>query len=320
MPTTARTIISLALADLNVIGQGESLSAAQAQDGLVRLNNLVSTWQTEYQTVTAVERTIFPLVANQQTYAIGLGAQFNVPRPSTIAGAGLLMNGLGAAVSCTIARSGYTATVTQVSHPYAVGDEAFITGATEIDYNGLQTVLSVPTANTYTFSVNGLPDTPATGTITAAPISGEPVEIPRQVITDSGYQSIQLKNMDNSLFTVVYYNPTYPFGTITLWPRINTATNQLVLYLQNIFSGFATIDTLYDWPNVPGYAEALQYNLAVRLATPEGRNVPAAIAVMATRTLGLIKRANNKLNDLANDASLISGGDRRYGYNLNTGQ
>lgn len=318
MPTTALTILTASFSDLGVIAEGEALPAAMAQDGLTRLNNLCSTLRTQYGTVTAIQRTVFDVVADKQTYTIGLGGDFNVPRPSTVCGAGLWLNALGDAASVTsITRSGYTATVTQTAHGFAVGDEAYLAGANEIAYNGLQTVQSVPTADTYTFTVQGLPVSPATGTLTAAAVEGTPVEIPRELITDTGYQSLQLKNMSNSLFTDVYYNPTYPFGTIVLWPRPNTSANQLVLYLQNVFAGFADLTTVYDWPNVDGYAEMLQYQMDVRLAIPYGRPVSSEIAVMAVKTLGYVKRVNNKVADLPTDASILTN-DRRGGYNINT--
>jgi hypothetical protein len=201
----------------------------------------------------------------------------------------------------------------------AVGDEVLIVGATQIDYNGLQTVQTVPTANTYTFTLDATPVTPATGTITAAAVNDQPVEIPRPVITDSAYQGQQLKNLPNSLFTTVYYNPTSgPFGLIVLWPRPDTEQNQLVLYLQQVFTGFADLTTSYDWPDNAGYAEALQYQLDLRLATPYGRNLPDDIRGLARETFGLIKRANNKLDDIPTDATLLTW-NRRAGYNINTG-
>ncbi len=317
MAVSARTILGRCYTDLT-IGKIATLDAGDILEDLGRLNAMLSGWRTQYGTVTAIERLVFPIVANQQTYTIGLGGQFNVPRPESLDGAGLWLAALSSALAVTsITRSGTTATVTQTSHPFAVGDEAFIAGCNQIEYNGLQTVLTVPTANTYTFTVEGTPVT-ATGTITAAGITGTPTEIPRNVLTDDGYQSIQLKNMSNTQFTDVYYNATYPFGTIFLWPRPTTAANALVLYLKNVFTGFADLDTLYDFPAVPGYEEAIQYQMDVRLAPAWGRDLPPIVGALAIKALALIKRANNKPNDLPNDASRLFG-DPRYGYNINVG-
>lgn len=319
MPVSAQDILRLSQIDCGIIAANEAVD--DPNTNLLRLNNMVSGWRTQYGTVTAIERMIFPLVADQQTYTIGLGGDFDVPRPVTIDGAGLWLNGLASPASVTsITRSGYTATVTQTAHGYAVGDESFIDGATQIEYNGLQTVQSVPDADTYTFTVEGTPVTPATGTITAAAVEGTPVEIPRPLLTDDAYQAIQLKNMSNSQFTNVYYNPTYPYGTIYLWPRPSTAANQLVLYLKNVFGGFATLTKQYDWPEIPGYAEAIQYQLDLRLmiAYPQA-NPRAEIYQMANQAMGLIKRANNKLTDLPNEAAMIGGNSLRGGYNILTG-
>lgn len=319
MGVTAESIITASLVDLGVLQPGTSPSAGQSRDALTRLNHMVSGWRTQYGTVTAVERLIFNLVANQQTYTIGPGAEFDVPRPLSIDGAGLLLNGLSAPQAVTgITRTGTVATVTQTAHGFAVGDEAYVSGAAQEDYNGLQTVQTVPTANTFTFTVSTTAITPATGTITTQAINGVPVEIPRAVLTDDGYQSLQLKNLSNSQFTTVYYNATYPYGTVFLWPRPNTAINQLVLYLKNVFAGFANLTTSYDYPDLPGYAEALQYQLDLRLAIPYGLSVTPEVQQMAAQTFGLIKRTNTKLMDLPNDAALLTH-DRRGGYNINSG-
>lgn len=320
MSTTAQTIITGAFDLIGVLQSGEDPSAPDAQDALRRLNNMVSSWRTQFGTVYAVERYLFPIVSGQQSYTIGLGGEFDVPRPMTVVGAGLLLNGLGAALSATITRSGYTATVTATAHGLAVGDETLIAGASQNVYNGIQTVESVPTANTFTYTVDGTPVTPATGTITETPLTAQAVEIPRTVITDDGYQAIQIKSLTNALFTNVYYNPTFPYGTIFLWPCPNTDENQLVLYLQNAFGGFADLSTSYDYPDLPGYAEALEYNLAVRLATPYSRplsSIPDVVR-LAQESLGMIKRANNRLVDLPSDATLLTW-NRRGGYNINTG-
>ncbi len=237
-------------------------------------------------------------------------------RAADLRGAGLLMQGLTAPVSVTsITRSGYVATVTQTAHGFEVGDVAFLQGANEIDYNGTQTVRSVPTVDTYTFMVNGLPVTPATGTITAAEIDGQPVEIPRAIITDQAYAAIQLKNLPNGLFTNVYYFPTFPFGQIFLWPRPDTAVNQLVLYLATVFSEFATLTRAYDWPSLPGFAEMIEYQLAKRLCIPYGREWTPQLEEMARESMGLVKRNNNRLQDLPTDASVLTK-NPRGGYNI----
>jgi len=65
----------------------------------------------------------------------------------------------------SITRVGAVATVTLVyTHNYTAGDSILISGATQTEYNGLQTI-AITGAKTFTFAVVGTPVTPATGTI-----------------------------------------------------------------------------------------------------------------------------------------------------------
>lgn len=68
----------------------------------------------------------------------------------------------------TITRSGQTATATCTSHGYALdgGTKIRISGAGQAQYNGDFTIFNV-TTDTFDFTVEGSPASPATGTITA---------------------------------------------------------------------------------------------------------------------------------------------------------
>jgi hypothetical protein len=68
--------------------------------------------------------------------------------------------------SCTISRSGATASVAHTAHGMTTGMSVIIRGATQDEYNGVYTISNV-TANAYDYTVSGTPATPATGTITA---------------------------------------------------------------------------------------------------------------------------------------------------------
>src|ERR1051326_122456 len=67
--------------------------------------------------------------------------------------------------SASITRSSSTATVTSTAHGLSVGDKVKISGADQTEYNGTQTIVTVPTSDTFTFTVSGTPASPATGTI-----------------------------------------------------------------------------------------------------------------------------------------------------------
>lgn len=143
------------------------------------------------------------------------------------------------------------------------------------------------------------------------------VEIPRAVLTDDGYQAIQVKDLRSTLWTSVYYNPTFAdgLGSVFLWPTPTSTTYQCVLYRGDVIQGFADLTTFYDFP--PGYAELLQYQLEKRLAKPYGQPWEAADDDKARTALALVKRQNFKLADTPLDPALTR--DRRSGYNIQTG-
>lgn len=150
-----------------------------------------------------------------------------------------------------------------------------------------------------------------------APVASAPaVEIPRAMATDDGYQAIAIKELQNALFTLLYYNATYAagLGSINLWPVPNTTLHSLVLYHEAPLGQFADLSTTtYTFPD--GVEEALIYNLERRLATPWGRAMPDEDQLLASQGLRLIKRNNVQLTDMPN----AFGRDRRSGYDINVG-
>lgn len=148
--------------------------------------------------------------------------------------------------------------------------------------------------------------------------STPPVEIPRGLLTDDGWQSVQIKGLTNSLFTDLYYNPTFAatgLGTINLWPIPLDSVNSLVLYVAQALTQFVDLTTVYQVPD--GLEEVLIYNLWRRLAKPWGRVLEADDLAMAGSTLRAFKRSNLKLSDLPND--LLFQHARGF-YNIDTGQ
>jgi hypothetical protein len=176
---------------------------------------------------------------------------------------------------------------------------------------------------TYTIGPGADLDTTRPSMLTGAGLllnnSNPPVELSRGLLTDDGYQSIPIKTLTNTLFTNVYYNPTYAtdgWGTIFLWPTPTVDTNDLVLYRPEQLSEFADLATQYILP--PGCQEAMFYNLAVRLCGPFGRPVDPELSTMARKSMATFKRGNTKMADLYNDTAAL--GWSRWGYNINTDQ
>lgn len=144
------------------------------------------------------------------------------------------------------------------------------------------------------------------------------VEVWTDILTDQAYAGIAVKSQTSTQWTALWYNPTFVtsgFGTIVLWPIPTTADNDLVLYMQTPLTEFADLTTSYQIPD--GYQEAIELNLALRLALPHARPVSDDLRREARAALANVKRHNTKMSDLANDAALISSRGR-WGYDIQT--
>jgi hypothetical protein len=145
-----------------------------------------------------------------------------------------------------------------------------------------------------------------------------PTEIPLAIITDDMFQAIQQKGLLNSLPQTIYYNPTVPLGTITLWNVPNTSENDLVLYTDQLTANFSVLNAAYVCP--PGYAKVFRLNVAKALlpfyGAVVGREISDDIKHDADEALKDIKLSNVKMVDLAMDPAFtpFPGG----GYNIFT--
>lgn len=70
-------------------------------------------------------------------------------------------------VSSLTESSGTATATTSEAHGYKRNMVVTIAGADQSDYNGSQTILTVPSTTTFTFAVSNSPTSPATGTITS---------------------------------------------------------------------------------------------------------------------------------------------------------
>jgi len=122
--------------------------------------NVQSHWaqvaDTKFSTDHGFYTSSFPLTISSDTVDATIRYTLNGADPSA--------NGRVKPVAM-LTRSGTTATAYCPSHGLSAGNQVQISGAEQTAYNGLFTIVSVPTADTFTFTVSGSPTTPATGVI-----------------------------------------------------------------------------------------------------------------------------------------------------------
>ncbi len=184
------------------------------------------------------------------------------------------------------------------------------------------TASNTSNVGTYTIGTGGDLDTPrpsgqanvvGAGLLLAS--SSPTVEIPRSIFTYEGYEAIGIKDLTNTLWTGLLYRPTYPLGTIILWP-IPTQVNGIALYIQRSLSQFADKTTAVDFPE--GTDGAIAYNLAVALAPLYSVEVPQTVLATANRYMAAMKRNNVQLVDAVLDPMWTIGAPGAL-YNINTG-
>lgn len=132
------------------------------------------------------------------------------------------------------------------------------------------------------------------------------IDYPIAVLTQAEWNDILQKSTESQLPEAVYYEPTFPDGTLRFWPvPIDALTVTLAIDMQ--LAAVADINDDLSFP--PGYERALLYALAVDLA-PEYPAVTLSQTVIDTadEALADIKRANNTQNQPATFDLALAGG------------
>lgn len=89
--TTARDIVTLALQDAGITGQGLTPGATDINNALTRLNDMMDQWSEQRWVVYHLVATDLAMTG-ATFYTVGAGAQFNVARPSRLEAARIIQN------------------------------------------------------------------------------------------------------------------------------------------------------------------------------------------------------------------------------------
>jgi hypothetical protein len=136
----------------------------------------------------------------------------------------------------------------------------------------------------------------------------QPIEHPLRLLNARQWQTeVPVKAVASALPTKVYIEYTHPDITLSFWPFPNKSGLEVVIYTEVNLTPWPTLDTDLVFP--PGYAEAIRYNLAVRLCPEFGRDVNNVVGTLALESLSLIKSANlaNHQQTLQVDEALVPG-------------
>jgi hypothetical protein len=81
---TAFDIITSALKLVGVLADGETPSDDTANQGLSVMNDMIDSWNAQRRAIFTTRSDDFPFVLGQQSYTLGAGGDFNIPRPARI--------------------------------------------------------------------------------------------------------------------------------------------------------------------------------------------------------------------------------------------
>ncbi|MGE5621433.1 MAG: hypothetical protein ACM3VY_00250 [Candidatus Bathyarchaeota archaeon] len=130
------------------------------------------------------------------------------------------------------------------------------------------------------------------------------LDFPVNLINNNQYDRIGIKSLAAPWPRQLYYETSYPMGSLHVWP-VPSEANTLFLSVDQVFSRFTDLSQQVSFP--PGYEEALRTNLAVRLCPRNGRPVTPDLAELASGSKAVIKRANLTFDVADYDPAIPSG-------------
>lgn len=314
--TTASELITDALIDINALAPGQTLATNNAAVALRKLNDLLDSLSNDKDFIYVSTENIVAWIPNQYKYTIGnpVGGTFN----------GTLVSG-----SPTI--SGVTVPSNLIANGDLSDTQAVVpAGTTILNFNS--------GAGTVTMSKNALANvsTPEQFTYT---IPGD-IKIQRPLrfqnsytrITSSGntgldywfdfisferYNELGFKGVSGPWPTVAAYQPTFPYGTLWIYPNPSQA-GEVHLFTDLILSQFATITANYNLPQ--GYTRALKKLLAVELAPSYGKTPNPLLLKQASEARSFIRALNSEPTvTLRYDSDLVRSQQHDAGWILHGG-
>lgn len=116
-------------------------------------------------------------------------------------------------------------------------------------------------------------------------------EFPLEIIDLQKWVSLSQKSLTSNAPSYLFVKGGGTNETLNLYP-VPDRTIGLVIYTQNALGSFESLDSDLNLP--PSYIEAMEYNLALRLAPRFGQSVDALLFDEASRLKGILKSKNSK--------------------------
>ena len=134
---------------------------------------------------------------------------------------------------------------------------------------------------------------------------------PMEIINNEQYSRIWDKAIETTYPCFLYYESSYPLGTIKVYP-VPSAATVLNMQVWNQLTAFASTASTIALP--PGYEDLIVYNLAVRIAPEYGVEPSPTVQSIARDSITRVKILNNKNSPVVR-SPMRNIGSRDGGFN-----
>lgn len=299
-PVTAEQLILGALRFINVYAPGESLAASDATDCLETMNFLLQSWSTTPASVFSSVESILHFTPGQYEYSVGNYDAGEFP--------GVVTNGsptiTGATVPADMVVNG---DLSGVGIPAGTTIVAFDAGAGTVTMSQNADVTpGVPLQIEYTIPGDFKMERPlrVRKSFTRITTQASGLDHPITPIDEDQYNQIGFKGIAAPWPIVMWYNPTFPLGTLKFYQNPSQA-GELHLFTDSILTSFDDLTQQVVMPQ--GYARAIKTSLAREIAPEYGAIWTQQMATITKEAYDFIKALNATPVPVANyDAQLVA--------------
>lgn len=168
----------------------------------------------------------------------------------------------------------------------------------------------VPNQAVYTLGKGGNFDTTRPARIDRASVvltnqPTSPNEQPIEILNEAQWQDFILKTTPGTFPLAVYPDNGFPFNNLSFWP-VPIVANSFRMYAWAAIAAFPDLATIFTFP--PAYADAIQTNLAVRLADEFAGTISQTTITLALSSLAVIRNYNTPVALLECDEMFLGSG------------
>lgn len=147
--------------------------------------------------------------------------------------------------------------------------------------------------------------------------SSPSVRCPLNIRNDDWWANLRVRDILTTLPTDLYYSPSWPNGSLFLWP-IPTAAYGIELETWTLLGQIANLTTSISLP--PGYQDAVTYTLALTLCPAFAKQPDAVLVGAWQKAMQIIQSVNSAVPRMTTrDFGMPMAGPERPFFNYLTG-